>query len=201
MPGRRPAPRALWRRFGLGSGPLKRTSDRVEVASRLALVLLLLLAVPAAELAGAARYSAVQSTVREQAGSRSAVTATLLADAPGTHSPGIGSTVPSGVRATAAWEGPDGVSHTGTVTAAPGSRAGTPVTVWVDRAGRPTPAPIDEGEAVAQGTVTGVAVLAGVALAGVCGHAAVLWLLARRRLRRWGDDWAAVEPLWASRFR
>jgi hypothetical protein len=194
---RRVPERTLRRRFTLGSGPLKRTCDRVEVASRVVLVLVLLVGA----LAGAADYAASRSAGRAHAASRVMVTATLMADAPATGVPRI--TVAAGfwVPVQASWTGPDGVGRTGTVQASPGARAGTHVPVWVDLAGRVLPAPLTGDDAVVHGLASGVLVTIGIATAGVCGHATVLWLLTRRRLRRWADDWAAVEPLWIRRFR
>jgi hypothetical protein len=201
MSGRPHPSRPSWRRFSLGSGPLKRTSDRVEFASRLVLALVLLLAAPAGELAGAAGYSAALSAAHAQAAARSEATATLLADPPDARARRGLTPVAPWAPVPASWTGPDGVPRTGTVQADARMRAGTQVTVWVDRAGRVVPAPLTGQEAAVQGLVTGLLTVIAVATAGACGHAGVLWLLARRRLRRWADDWAAVEPQWVSRFR
>ena len=38
-----------------------------------------------------------------------------------------------------------------------------------------------------------------VCLAAWCLHAAVKWVLDRRRLRQWAAGWQVVEPVWATR--
>jgi hypothetical protein len=192
---RRVPERTLRRRFTLGSGPLKRTSDRVEVLSRVVLALALLLALPLGLLAAAITYTGVAATAQHQAVTRFTETATLLADAPET--PAAVVSVPTA----GAWTAPGGKARTGTVDAAPGALAGTTVDVWVDATGRITERPLSHGEVVGQGVVVGVLTALGLVIAGMSSHLVVLWLLERRRYRRWEDGWASVEPLWVSRFR
>jgi hypothetical protein len=192
---RRDAGRTLRRRFTLGSGPLKRTSDRVEFVSRVVLALALLLAVPLGLLAGAMAHTAVAALEQQQAATRTAATATLLADAadgrPGDLS----------VPTSALWTAPDGAGRTGHVDAEPGARAGSTVDIWVDQAGRLTERPLTDGEVTGQAVVIGVLVGLGAVIAGMTSHLVALWLLERRRFRRWERGWASVEPLWVSRFR
>jgi hypothetical protein len=73
--------------------------------------------------------------------------------------------------------------------------------VWVDAAGRITARPLTDGEVTGQGVVIGVLVAMCALIAGMSSHLVVLWLLERRRYRRWATGWASVEPLWVSRFR
>jgi hypothetical protein len=185
----------LRRRFTLGSGPLKRTSDRVEFLSRVVLVLALLAATPAGLAVGTATYTGVLATAEHQAVTRSPTTATLLADAPAKNGTGT-----AGVPTSATWTAPGGASRTGQVDAPAGARAGTTVDVWVDRAGALTDRPLTSGEVVGQGVVVGVLTGLGLVIAGLSSHLVVLVLLERRRLRRWEAGWAAVAPLWGSRF-
>jgi hypothetical protein len=187
--------RTLRRRFTLGAGPLKRTSDRVEFASRVVLALALLLAVPLALLAGAVAHTAVTAVEQEQVAARTAETATLVADAPENSSGAVSVPTP------AVWTAPDGAARTGHVRAEPGARAGSTVDIWVDRTGRLTERPLTDGEVVGQAVVIGVLVGLGTVIAGMTSHLVVLWVLERRRFRRWERGWASVEPLWVSRFR
>ena len=187
--------RTLRRRFTLGSGPLKRTSDRVEHASRLVLALALLLAVPLGLLAGAVAYSSVSATARHEAATRFPEAATLLENSAGSGPVGV--SVPT--RAT--WTTPGGATRTGTVNAKPGMPAASTVDIWVDDDGRLTPPPLTEGEAVGQSVVIGVLAVLALVIAGMTGHLVVLWLLERRRMRLWERGWTSVEPLWVSRFR
>jgi hypothetical protein len=192
---RRGPARTLRRRFTLGSGPLKRASDRVEFASRVVLALALLLAVPLGLLAGAVAHTAVAALEQQQTATRIAATATLVADADD-ESSGIVS-----VPTSAVWTGPDGAARSGHVDAEPGARAGSTVDIWVDEAGRLTERPLTDGEVTGQAVVIGVLVGLGALIAGMSSHLVVVWLLERRRFRRWERGWASVEPLWVSRFR
>jgi hypothetical protein len=182
------------RRFTLGSGPLKRTSDRVEFLSRVVLALALLLAVPFGLLAGAVAYTGVVDTAGQQAATRIQETATLLADAD--RDPAV-----SSVPTQATWTAPAGAARTGTVEASPGALAGSTVEIWVDERGRITGRPLTDGEVTGQAVVIGVLVGLGAVIAGMSSHLVVLWLLERRRFRRWETGWTSVEPLWVSRFR
>jgi hypothetical protein len=184
VPVRSPGPA---RRFTLGSGPLKRTSDRLQFLSRLLLVLFALAVVPLGALVAVDASGHLQAAAREQAAARSLVTATLLADAGGQDGT---------VRVTATWATADGVPHAGRVPAPAGSRAGTVVRVWVDRSGAVTGPPMGDGD-VAADTIAAVILGPGVllGLAGL-GHLGLVAALDRRRLRRWAADWAEVEPLW-----
>jgi hypothetical protein len=166
----------------------------VEFASRVVLLLALLLAAPVGAVAGSATYSGVLVTAHHEAATRVAETATLLADAPRSDEV-------DDVRAQAVWTTPAGSTRTGEVDAPAGALAGTTVDVWVDGTGRLTDRPLTHGEVVGQGVVVGVVALLGVVIAGMSSHLLVLWLLERRRNRRWERGWASVEPLWVTRFR
>lgn len=177
------------RRFTLGSGPLKRTSDRLQALSRLLLALAVLAVVPAAVLVGRATSGHLHDVARQQHAERASVPATLLFDAAGS---------PDGppVATTATWAGADGVPHSGPVPTPGGARAGTVVRVWVDRAGSLTTAPLADGD-IAADTVAAVVLGPGSALAvAALAHVVLVTALDRRRARRWAEGWAAVEPLW-----
>ncbi|KUM86938.1 hypothetical protein AQI94_19235 [Streptomyces pseudovenezuelae] len=174
-----------WRR-----NPLRRRSDRLEawlvlVTWTLALLGGLLAGVEAgAAMAGdlAARRAALH-TVSAVLVEKADRTGTVTAD-------GTAETVRAKVR----WKAPDGSPHTGLARVAPGSAAGTSVTVWNDRDGDLVRAPLNMAEARLQSVLTGVLVAAA-AGAVVCGggHWARL-RLDRRRLRDWEAEWARVAP-------
>jgi hypothetical protein len=188
--------RSLRRRFTLGAGPLKRTSDRVEFLSRVLLLLVLLAAAPAGLAVGAATRAGVQAVAVHQAATRVQQTATLVSDAPDGDGAAL-VTVPT----SAVWTMPDGAARSGKVDAPAGARAGTTVAVWIDPTGRITERPLTAGEVTGQGVVLGVLAGLGLVVLGTSGHLVGLWLLERRRLRRWEAGWAAVAPLWIARFR
>lgn len=188
--------RSALRRFTLGSGPLKRRSDRVEFASRLFLVLALLCAAPVAVAAGTAVADGLSRTAHQQTVTRVEERATLVADAKGDPTSG---TIDVPVQAT--WLGPDGNAHAGNVTAPIGLRAGSSVSVWLDRSsGTVVEAPMSDAVVTDQSLVVGAVTFLGMVIVGLSAHLAVVAILARRRARRWESGWEQVEPLWISRF-
>jgi len=197
MPRDRTAAHRLQRWFTLGSGPLRRSSDRVEFAARVAFVLAVLASLVAAVVVAGSTYAQARADGAVQADDRHQGQARLVEDAPDpVHDTWDG---PVRVSADAVWTSPAGVDHPVTVRVPPGVLAGHDVTIWVDRAGDPTPAPLTSGDAV------GLAVsdALGIAVAGSVSAFLVFcvsrFLLDRQRDRRWASDWAAVEPDWANR--
>ena len=91
----------------------------------------------------------------------------------------------------------NGVAHRGLVPAQAGSRADSPVIVWLDKAGRVQMPPLSPGEAgsrVLEARVGGLAVLA-VLLAIMI--LVTRRILDRRRLAEWGSAWLSVGPTWS----
>src|SRR5688500_19217144 len=70
------------RRFTLGSGPLKRRSDRVQVIGRFVVVLSFLVAPPLAVVAATAPNTHLQAVADAEAAERSRTRPDLLQDAP-----------------------------------------------------------------------------------------------------------------------
>jgi hypothetical protein len=167
----------------------------VEFASRVVVALALLFAIPLGLLAGAVASVDVAATARQQADTRVPATATLLLDAPDSASAAVSVPTP------ASWTTPDGARRTGRVDASPGAVAGSTVDVWVDEHGRITERPLTAGEVTGQAVVIGALTALAAVIAGMSSHLVVLWLLERRRFRRWEAGWSSVEPLWVSRFR
>ena len=190
------------RRFLLGSGPLKRRSDRMQVIGRFVVAVSLLLAPPLAVVATTATTTQLQAVADAEAAERSRVRAVLLEDAPViTHTSGDYSSYSDDrVHARAVWSLPDGTSRVGNVPTEPLTPAGTAVRVWVDRDGDLAPAPFDRGGIAASAMVMGALPLFGVPLAAWTLYAVLCVLLDARRERRWERDWATVEPEWNSRL-
>ncbi|HEV7189384.1 MAG TPA: hypothetical protein VGN28_15945 [Blastococcus sp.] len=199
-----PVRRSL-RRFALGSGPLKRRSDRLEAAGRLAVVVSFLAAPPLAVAVMTATTTHLQSVAAAEAADRSRAQAVLLQDAP-PPTAAEASTAANGyavtrVHANAEWTTPAGAPRDGTVLVAPGTPAGKALTIWVDRAGRLTDAPLDGTGVAASAASVAVLPLVGLPLLAWTCHGCLCFVLNVRRERRWAQDWAAVEPQWNSRFR
>lgn len=178
----------------LGSGPLKRTTDRLHALSRVVVLLAVLAAVPVGLEVGTAVAVALHETAQAQAAARSARTATLLAAAPVAPSPDGGD-----VLAPAQWQGPHGRPVTGKVIAPSGDPAGSAVTVWLDRAGRLTTEPLRDSDIAVQSLTAGTVAALGLPTLVALMHLLVVHLLDRARLRRWAAEWASIEPLWADR--
>jgi hypothetical protein len=190
------------RRFTLGSGPLKRRSDRVQVIGRFVVVASLFVASPVAVAVATATTAHLQAVTDAEAADRSRVRAVLVEDAPAVpHTSGdYSSFTDSHVRARAVWSLPDGTSREGNVLTAPLTPAGTAVPVWVDGAGDLTRAPLDPAGIPRSAVVMGLLPLFGVPLAAWTLYAALCFFLDARRERRWERDWATVEPDWNSRL-
>jgi hypothetical protein len=193
------------RRFTLGSGPLKRRSDRIQVLGRLAVVLSFLLAPPVAVAVATATTAHYQQIAATQAEERSRVQAILVEDAPeprdlphGDYGQTAGSTTLVPTRAT--WSVPGGPSRDGLVRVPPRTPAGTDVPVWIDRDGRLTRAPLDPRDIPGSAAAVATVPLIGLPMATFTLYAALCAALDAHRQRRWADDWAAVEPKWNSRL-
>jgi hypothetical protein len=190
------------RRFTLGSGPLKRRSDRVQVIGRLVVVLSFLVAPPLAVATVTATTAHLQAVAAAEAAERSPAHAVLLEDAPppARESSAQGDYSISTVPVRAAWSGPDETSREGFVLVQPRTPAGTSVPVWVDRQGDLTRAPLDRAGIPTSAAASGALPLIGVPVATWILYACLCFALDAHRERRWAQDWAAVEPDWNSRL-
>ena len=126
---------SLARRLGLDRNPLRRGTDRAEAWIRISLVLAFLIGAPlAAWGAGSWAESVAPTAAHLQLAGEHRVPATLLRSVPGDSDQWFT------VRfawVKARWTVPHGPVRTGYVQAPVGSRSGSTVPVWLDRAGRP----------------------------------------------------------------
>jgi hypothetical protein len=192
------------RRFTLGSGSLKRGSDRVQVAGRVLVVLSVLLAPLVAVAAAGALTTHLQAVAAAEAADRSRTRAVLLENAPATTNLSVGDypdTSIATVPVRAVWPLSRGGSREGLVLVRPRSPAGTAVPVWVGGDGNLTPAPLDRADIPISAVAVGALPLIGLPVTTWLLYALFLLALDRYRGRRWERDWAAVEPVWTSRLR
>jgi hypothetical protein len=182
------------RRFLLGSGALKRTSDRVEVLARILLVCSLLTAVPIALTVASETHAQGEVEAAAEVAARHQVDAVLLEDAAWTAQ-GAESGVPES-RTPAVWTGPDGVPRTGHVLAAAGAVAGSTVPVWLDAHGDRTKRPLSGGDIMAHSVSLAVLTLIGISGLAFSALLSFRKALDRSRSRRWAKEWATVEPRW-----
>jgi hypothetical protein len=194
--------RRLLRRFALGTGPLKRRSDRIQVIGRLLLVLSFLIAPPLAVAVATASSAHLQTVAATEAAERSRTVAVLLEDAaePKRDSGEYAAYPLIRVPVRAVWSVPGGTTGAGIVMVPPGTAADTAVPVWVDRRGELTRAPTDRAVLPGSAAAMGALPLVGVPLAAWTLYAFLCFTLDAHRERRWAQDWAAVEPEWKSRL-
>ncbi len=185
------------RRLGFDRNPLRRRTDRVEAAIRLATLILLLVAVPIVTLA--VSRQADQLALRQAHAQRAAdrhVTAVLLRQASPTGVPDPYTSIQM-TLVLARWQLPGQPTRSGQVLAPAGARAGSTVQVWVDASGAVTGPPpghrVIAGDvciaAVTTCLVTGLLVLGSSALAQRA--------VDRRRLRAWDAGWRVTGPRWS----
>jgi hypothetical protein len=184
----------LWRPDG---NPLRRTADRLEAAIMTTLIAAFLCGAPVAGLAAGQAAAAGGLRVEQAQAAWHQVTAVLLRKAPAAAQPLFQASLEPLVPAR--WKAPDGTSRTGEVYAPAGAAAGSMVTVWINRSGRPTFSPVQRGDVIEAtalaASLATVAVAAGLALLGLIAR----WVLDRRRLAAWEARWAVTGPQWTRR--
>nr|WP_037069295.1 hypothetical protein [Pseudonocardia acaciae] len=173
-------------------------TDRVEDAVAWVLASLGLVGGIVAVMIGLSTYADRLERARAEAASRTPAAAVLAQDTPPLTTPVSRGGVTS-VRVPVRWTGSDGVARVGEVATGARLRAGDTVTVWADRDHHLVAAPLEPGQALVSGLVTGGVTLILVAVA----LRAIWWLvclctLARNRAR-WEDEWRVVGPLWSGR--
>lgn len=194
-------PRRSLRRLLLGSGPLKRRSDRVQMLARLVVVLAFLAAPSVAVIVANATKSHLEGVATAQAAERHHVRAVLLEDAVRPPLATYYEGAPPQVTARAAWTAPGGGRRTGIVIVRTGTRLGAAVPVWVDDGGSLAEPPLDRTEIPSTSLSIAVLPLIGVPTAAWLLYALLCSTLDAHRQRRWAQGWAAVEPVWGSRLR
>jgi hypothetical protein len=208
-----PVRRAL-RSFFLGSGPLKRTSDRVQMVARIVLLLAILAGPGLAVVAAAQTHGHLEVTAAAQAAERHQVRAVVLERKTTKLSGNSGTSMNSGnsgnsglsgdpgypsatiVRATVGWPGPKGSTRHAGVLVSDRTAIGSTVPVWVDRTGQLSTPPMDPAaigtmaDTVAMSTAVAVPLLAWGLYSALC------LVLNLRRQRLWTQGWARVEREW-----
>jgi len=179
----------------------RRRADHVEDAVAWLLTALGLLATVFALLMGVRLYDeSMQRTVAE-GGDRTQVQAVLLEPAPSYFVPGQRSQAgrPGPVPVSARYTARDGVERVGDVWVMGPRPAGTPVPVWVDRAGAVTTASVGRADALRDATFGATAIVVPTLLVLGAVWALVHLGVGRANLARWQSQWAQVEPAWSRR--
>ncbi|MEV5144607.1 hypothetical protein [Streptomyces sp. NPDC052727] len=178
-----------WRR-----NPLKRRADVVEAWVVLGACLLTVLA---GVLAGLAAAGSVEHGLARERTTWRPTVARVVAQVPG-KSPAHSSHASAGeqVWAEVRWTVADGSAHTGRIRVEPGSKPGTPVTVWTDPQGHLVSRPTTASEAAFRSTLIGLLVGASTAAVPFVAGLAVRGRLERRRMEAWDTEWARLGPQW-----
>ena len=122
------------------------------------------------------------------------VTAVLTAAAPKPADAGYGGEVLSQARAS--WTAPDGLRRTGDVLAAPGARAGSRMTVWVNQAGTLTGPPLLDHQVTEQAVLAAVVAPALLGMVLVAIGFVTRRVLDARRMAAWDTGWSVTGPRW-----
>lgn len=183
----------LARRLGLDANPLRRPSDKVEAFIRLGLLLLFLIGGPLATIgAGHWMKNADRREERAQAQAEHRVRAVLLQNASSfaVYGEYLATWVP------ARWAAPGGSSRTGAVSAAPGARAGSTVTIWTTASGQLADPPRSQDQITGQLILCNALTPAVLAMMLLGLARLSRQMLDRQRVAKWDAAWSAVEPQW-----
>lgn len=176
-------------------GSLARRWDRIEAAVVLALMVLAVLAVPAAVVTGSEYHARQETIAAAQRAERQPAKAVLLAPtSPETATEGGSAPGTEGVAAR--WEA-GGTERTGTIQAHSGLSAGTTVDTWLDRAGNPVGPPRSEISVIGLAVGLGALAWAAVNAALMIVYVAVRFVLDNRRWAGWEHEWDVLD--WKSR--
>ncbi|GGO81732.1 Rv1733c family protein [Nonomuraea cavernae] len=182
------------RRHRLDGNPLRRRADRLETGGGVVAVLLVLVSLWPAVLAGRHSY---EMNARE-AGTSRQVQATLLEDAPAGRRSAWDGTPPE-VRVKARWTTRTGEVRTGPVPAPALTKAGATVPVWLDGGGTPASPPLSETQLRIQAVTTSGSVVLVTALLCWGAFAVFRRVLDRRRLAEWETSWSRYNQHWQRR--
>jgi hypothetical protein len=183
--------------LGFDRNPLRRTADRIEAGIRIAMLILLIVAVPLTMIAvGRLADHIAMRNVRAQARSDHLVSAVLLQRAPSSGIPDLYSAVEVN-WVPARWTAPGGSARTGDVLAPAGARKGSTVRAWVNVHGAITDPPPNHNDVVGDVfvavTLTGLGLVFALLGTGTLARQA----LDRRRMSAWDTEWRAIGPLWS----
>lgn len=191
--------RRVLRRFLLGSGPLKRRSDRVQALGRVLVVLAVLAAAPLGVVAAALAHDHLAAEAAAQAADRHATWAVVLTG--GGTGPADWRDPRATARAEVSWFSPSGSVRHGTLAVPAGTAIGAPVAVWVDRSGALASGPMDARTVECTSLAVGAAATVAVLLAVWSLYGGLTLVLDAHRRRGWTQDWIRVEREWCSGLR
>jgi hypothetical protein len=179
----------------VGTGPLKRSSDRVEALGRVLALGLVLLALPVALAVATVTHADLVAVAADRAASLHEVTGVTREDAPYPDQGAASARVAVRTLVT----GPDGLRREVRALVAGGTPADSRVPVWLADDGTVAAAPMRPVAMAIEAAVTGGVVFLGGVLLAVGGQVLLRRRLDAGRARRWTAEWALVEPEWSRR--
>jgi hypothetical protein len=195
-PGTRLARFARW--LGLDRNPLRRPTDRIEAAIRLATMILLVVAVPlVCIVVGHVAARLAQRQAHTQAAAERKVAAVLLQGVSAGRTPDPYSAVQM-TMVPARWQPPGQAPRFGQVLAPSGAPAGGTENIWIDASGGVASAP-DAGLVDAAVAVAVINTCLGAGLVVLLSNGLARLALERRRISDWDAEWQATGPLWSGR--
>ena len=195
-PGSRLARCARW--LGLDHNQLRRPTDRIEAATRLATMILLAVVVPlACVIAGQFAAHLAERQIHSQQAAERKVTAVLLQGVPADDTPDPYSVLQMAM-VPARWQPGGQPPRAGQVLAPIGARAGSTETIWIDASGAVAIGP-DSGLVDAAICVAVVNTWLAAGLILMLSNGLARHLLERRRMSDWDAEWQATGPLWSGR--
>ncbi|MPY77326.1 MAG: hypothetical protein GEV04_02305 [Actinophytocola sp.] len=185
---------ALWTALQPGGNPLIRPTDRRQARLAAVLIGLALLAGPIIGGFGFSYHASLTDRATAQRHDRSPVDAVLLEDAPVPAPAGAAAVrMPRTAAARAEWSTPDGLRREGKVPVTSGSNAGDTVTIWVDRDGNRTAAPLSSGETAAASVFATLGIWL-VFVAALAGYYVLMRVrLDHARYAAWEREWQELD--------
>lgn len=175
---------------------LARGSDRVESASLVLVVIVILLLGPVMLMFGSIVHADMAAAGEQQMRTRQPAVAVLARDAPYVGADGPGGAMVGKANVPATWTLPDGTTGSGQVRVDDELQAGAKVDIWVDQDGRVVDRPYTAADAAVSGAMVTLAGWLGSAVLLVVAQTVLHILLNRHRYRVWDWQWAHVEPGW-----
>lgn len=190
---------ARW--LGFDRNPLRRGTDRIEAVMRLAIMIMVAVAVPIAAVAvGQQADHLAQRRAHAQQAADHLVNAVLLQQAPATGSPDPYASVQT-AWVLARWQPPGSPVRTGEVIALAGAHKGSTVRMWINASGTVAGPPPGHRDIVGDVWVAVIATCLSSWLVLLASSTLARQALDRRRLSAWDAEWRASEPVWSGRFR
>lgn len=182
---------SLTRRYGLDHNPLRRRSDRIEVAALWTATMSMAVWLPVALLIGFAVFHQNKTISAQQYASRHNVAALLIGPPPVAVTEQGGATV---FFSDARWSAGSAGTHVGQIQVPPNTAAESVVHIWTNDSGAQVAAPLTWGSALGRGAIAAGSTIAALGLLLWGSLRVAKWRLNRRRFVAWEREWQHIDP-------